>query len=156
MTSVRYAGPHDVPEILELMRAMHAESRYCRIPFAEDKVLATIAGLIAGPTALVAVAEDREGLAGVMGAIVYEFMFGHATFADELVLYVLPRARGSWAAAKLVGLYVEWAATQGVLEIRSGDSANIDPAKVGDFYTRLGFHPAGTVSSFMRFDHVRH
>lgn len=136
--ATRLATPADLPRMLELARAMHAESLYSKLPLSEEKVAGKILGLLASPDGIVAISP-----AGMMLGFVAAYWFSPARYAAELLLYVLPEARGGGEAKELLGLWQSRARELGAVDCRLGNSAGVNTEQVGKFFQRQGYTLVG-------------
>jgi GNAT superfamily N-acetyltransferase len=154
MTAARFASVDDVPRILEILAKMHAESRYAEWPIDPDKLQQLVHGLIDHEDGACLVAQDSGEIIGVMLGLVTEFFFSRERMATELLLYVVPGKRGSWAAVRLAHRFIEWAGATDAVEIQAGVSAGIANKDAERFYSSLGFASLGLSFSKV-LDHVR-
>lgn len=139
---VRTATEADVPELLEMGRAMHAESpRYRHRHYSPDKVEQFARRLVA--TGGTHVAEIDGRIVGMFAGFVVEDWFGNDRVASDFVVYVRPEHRGSSAFVRLVKAFEKWAAGQGAVEIAPGVSTEVDPDKTVALYERLGYRALG-------------
>lgn len=140
---VRPAAAADIPALVEMGRAMHAESpRFARFGFNPDKVAALAAGVIPGGGALVA---ERDGIiVGMMAGFVVAQWFSDDLIASDFVLYLQPDERRKGRAAfMLVRAFEEWAKSQGAIDIAPGTTTGIDPEGTARFYEKMGYGRTG-------------
>lgn len=135
---VRRAGLGDLPRMLEMAQAMHAESLYARLPLSADKVVDKIRGLLASPDGIVVVSPS-----GMMLGFATTYWFGPARYAAELLLYVMPEARGGGEAKELLARWQARAHELGAVDCRLGNSAGVNTEQVEKFFLRQGYSRVG-------------
>ena len=139
MIKVRHAEPGDVDEVLELARSAWSEGRYSRLSFDEAKARSHFYALSESADGCVLVAENEVGLVGFMAGLATEFFFAPQRRALEIVMFVEPEHRKSWAGIRLVNAFLAWAESRDVVEIEVGVSIGIEDEQAVKFYERLGF-----------------
>lgn len=141
---VRLADPSDIPALLVLGRAMHAESRYGIYPFDEARAVAAARRALAEPGRhAVLVAERAGAMIGYCHVAASEFLFSAEMGSTLQLLYVLPDKRGSLAAVKLLHAARRWARLAGAREILFGASSGVAIARTDRMMRRLGFTVVG-------------
>lgn len=133
---IRPATIDDLPRLLALSRAMHAESRYSVLSFSHDKVLDML--MLVMQRGLVLVAERDGQIIGGFAGVVEPHWFSDDLIATDLGLFVEPGKRGGFAAAALVGAFLEWAERRG--------------AKMTDILINTGVRVEDTAKLFNRLD----
>lgn len=137
---MRRAAPSDVPRLVELCAAMHAESRFRAFPFNPAKAERFLRAFIANAEYIVLV--DGEPVHAMFVGMVQEYWWSDARESFDLLLYVLPERRGrGYSAARLVNGYIEIATAMGASDIKIGVSTEVDNERTGRFYERMGFMP---------------
>lgn len=134
---MRRAAHDDVPAMVEMFEAMHAESRYSRFPALLSKVEGFLHSVIADRRAIVLVSGDP--LCGMFIGWVDEFWWGPALESCDLLLYVKKESRGGLHAVRLIKGYLEVAEQMGVSDIKVGASTGISPERTYRFFERMGF-----------------
>jgi L-amino acid N-acyltransferase YncA len=141
MTEIRRATPSDIPAMIDIGRAMHAESSFAPMDFDAETLAATLHRLMADDQ-FALVAEDADGkTAGVMIGLISPSWFGRDWTASDLALYLTPEHRGGATAARMVKAFVIWAREAGAKQIRPGVSTG-QPGAL-NLYAGLGFTPVG-------------
>lgn len=149
MSEVRRATAADTPALIELGRAMHAESpRYRDMPFSETRLQALAARLHSSGTLLVEeaalfIAEADGKPVGMAIVFIDEPLLSDAKFATDLVVYLKPEHRGGRLFLKLVRAFEAWAIQQGARQIVLGVSTGVHSEQTVNAYRRLGYQPAG-------------
>ncbi len=139
---IRPAQPHDLVQLLEMGRLMHAESpRFRPVPFSTEKAQQLIEQLISRGGAFVA--EVDGALVGMFGGVVFEHFFSTTKMAADVVLYVTPEYRGGSLAARLVHAFERWAIEAGADELVLGVSTGIEAERTAGLYERLGYERSG-------------
>lgn len=141
---IRNATRDDLPMLVELSRAMVAESpRYSRLTFAPHKLEHLFGALIDSPDGFVMVSDVEGQLVGIMAAMVTEHWMAQERMASDFGLFIEPDYRGGTSAARLVRSYVEWARTRGAAEITLGISTDVHADQTSRFYQTLGLRQFG-------------
>jgi hypothetical protein len=160
MTSVRRARPDDLPGLLELYRQMHGESYYAAVELDAERVGVVTMHAITQAAFFAAVAEDEQGIFGVLIGSLGELDFTAQLIAQERVLYIAARRRGTLTGARaaldLLSEFLAWGAAHEVLEVRAGISAGVDDEAALAFYRRVGFDLHHPIYRLSRGPHVRH
>lgn len=145
---IREATTADIPELLALGEAMHAESRYARMAWCTPKVCGLMDMLLATDDGLVLVAErDGVTIGGFMG-MVQEHFFSRDKVAVDLALFVEPSKRGGVVAARLLRAYVGWARARGAAMVQAGITTGVHVEQSARLYEAVGFVPAGQLFDF--------
>lgn len=141
--SVRPAVEADIPVLIELGAALHAESpRFSRYAFSPVKVAGTALFAIAGGGAFVA--ENNGKIIGVLAGFVAEQWFSTDRVVSDLTFYITPEQRKKGRAAlMLIRAFEQWAVSQGAMDIVPGASTQIDPEGTRRFYEKLGYTTSG-------------
>ncbi len=143
---VRPAKTSDIPETIELGRRMYSESRFSKYPF--DPICArefaqTILNDPKGSCFFVAEKSNGQ-LSGMFIGHVTSLFFSPALVAFDKLLYVLPEARGSSAALRLLVAFRRWAEERGAAEISVNMTVAIEIERFQRFMVHLGFQCCGT------------
>lgn len=151
--NVRQAIEADIPALVALGHAMHAESpRFAHLRFNPAKVAAMLARTIPGGGALVA---ERDGIIiGTMVGYAVALWFSDDVIASDFVLYLKPEERRKGRAAfMLVRAFEDWAVAQGAVDIAPSTSTGVDPEGTARFYEKQGYARTG-ISLFKKVRHV--
>lgn len=145
---IRAATIDDIPRMLELGRAMHAESRYAVLPWNAGKVSHLIGWLIDAPDGLALVAErDGEVIGGFLGSV-SEHYFTDARVASDYALFVEPGKRGGIAAARLLEAFTIWARAQDATLTQVGVTTGVNVEATARLFEAAGFAPVGQLFEF--------
>lgn len=143
MAKVRRAGAADLSILVEMGRALHAESpRYRGMRYDPDKVrrlARELTGNLLAELGAVFVAEEAGEVVGVAAVVAAERWFGPDRYVTDLTMYVKPEHRGGSAFVKLVKALEDWAAQQGVQDIDLGVSTDVHTDRTVRAYERLGY-----------------
>ena len=144
---LRDATLDDVPALVELGRAMHAESpNFAALRFNGEKLAATIRHVIQSPDGFARVATDAAGkLTGGMLALATPHWFSDDKVACDLALFIAHEHRGGMAAPRLLNAYARWAFDLGVSMVQFGVMTGIDPEKTEQLCSRLGWRRGGVI-----------
>lgn len=140
MIELRVAEISDTPQLVELARRMHRESRYARFDFNPAKYAAVLEAVI--PQGLTFVAEQDGEMVGAFVGRVDSHFFSDSTMALDLLVYVIPAHRGR-IGIRLIREYKRQAKALGVDEVYLGISSGILPERTERLYELEGFHRAG-------------
>lgn len=144
MSNIRRATESDVPTMLDMAQAMHAESpRFRHLDFSQEKTTAFLHELIASPQAVALVAVREGKLVGMIGGCINEHFFGYDKVAYDFGLYVIPEYRGTILAVRFVHLFEEWAEVQGAKDVIFGISTEVKAEGVSKLLMTLGFDRSG-------------
>lgn len=141
MAKVRKATFDDIPALLAMGAAMHAESpRFRAMPYSEEKVYNLAVALLTQEGAGGILVAEADGIiVGMFSFVVSEQFFGPASYAADLVVYVKPEHRGGSAFLKLVRAFENWADELGVHEKLIGVSTMLNTKQTISAYEKLGY-----------------
>lgn len=141
---IRDAVKEDLPQLIELGRAMHAEaSRLNKLVYVPGRVYLTLSPMITDPNSFLRVVEKDGEIVGGLAAYVKPHWFSTDLMAYDLALFVRPDQRGGMAAAKLVKQYMTWARSKNAVLTQFGISTGVNLASTGALLEHLGFRPSG-------------
>jgi len=89
------------------------------------------------------VAEIGPNIVGWLNGLITNYEWSPFKIAAQRVLYVVPEARGSVVARRLIRAFIKWAEDKGARRQLLGLGNGLSPDKVDRFYRRLGFEPIG-------------
>jgi len=138
---MRRAAHLDVPRLMELGAAMHAESRYARFALSPLKVEAGFRAMIDSKNAIVLV--DGDPVHSMFVGYASAFWWGDELESFDVLLYVSPERRGGMSALRLIRGYIAAAQSIGVSDIKIGTSTGIDSERTMRFFERMGFQNMG-------------
>lgn len=137
--SIRPATAADLPRLVELGAALHAESpRWGRIPLNYDKCAKALADMIAGADSAVFVAERNGVVIGGIAGVIQEHWACDARVAHEASFFVTPEYRGTFAACRLICTLVAWARCRKAAWLFVGTSTGVHSELTARLYERLG------------------
>lgn len=144
---IRAATLDDLPQLLRLGAAMHAESpRFSRLHFSAVRLEATLRALMDSPRGFVMVASADSGwLVGGMVAVAAPHWASDDLIATDLALFIAPAARGGLLPARLLSRYVQWARQLGAQIIQAGVTTGIEPETTARLYERMGLTRCGVI-----------
>lgn len=143
---IRPAKPEDVQTVIALGEQMLAESRFRGYALNRAKVIATAEQMIANSQqAVVLLAESSTGGAvGMLAGYVIDYFFCDALVAQDRVFFVVPEARGSSAAMKLLLAFRRWAEVRKVDELNVNMSVGVEMERFNRMMGKLGFVCCGS------------
>lgn len=145
---IRPATPADIPQMLALGEAMHAESRYARMAWCTPKVCGLLDMLIASDDGLVLVAERGGEIVGGFMGMVSEHYFSRDKVATDFALFIAPDRRGGIAASRLLQAYREWAQARGAVSVQLGVTTGVNTEDTARLFERCGFERVGVLFEF--------
>lgn len=142
---IREATHEDIPRMLQLGEAMHAESRYAAHRWAAEKVAVLLRVLIDSDDGLALVAEKDGVAVGGILASAFDHWCTDARQSSDFALFVLPEHRGGLIGPRLLRRYVKWALGRGVAPdlLGCGITTGVDLAASTRLYELSGFEHAG-------------
>lgn len=145
---IRNATHSDIPGMIRLGCAMHAESRYAGHAWRDAKVRDLIGTLIDSDDglALVVEGEDGELIGGFLGSAFDHWCTG-ARQSSDFALFVRPESRGGLIGLRLLRRYATWARSRGVADdlIGLGITTGVDLAASTRMFEIAGFHNVGNL-----------
>lgn len=142
---IRHATLVDIPELVELGRAMHAEAvALNHAPYVAEKVAQAME--LAMQTGLVLVHVNEAGaIDGGFAGVVRERWYSTNLMLVDLAFYVQGDRRGGLAAFRLLDAVLTWAQERGIdpRDVLLGSTTGIQPQRTGNFLRRMGFHEVG-------------
>jgi len=140
---MRAAKLSDVPRLLELSVALHAESRFSRFPVNLEKAECFfIEALTAEPGHSIFLV-DGDPIHALFLAAVKAFWWGDALEAADITMYVSPEKRGGPSAARFIREYKRITKSLGVIDTKLAIGTEIHTERTGRFYETLGFKQYG-------------
>lgn len=140
---IRKATHEDLPRLLELARAMHAESNYSPEPF-DDGMCGTFLEMVVSEDQYVALVAEKKGeVIGAMLGILVPFFFSVRLRASDIAFYVLPAHRGSMAAPMLMLAYEDRMRQKGAVKFYQGVTTNVDTQRSHEFFLKMGYTHIG-------------
>lgn len=131
---IRRATPDDVPELIRLGAAMHAESPFWgRFAFSEERLAETLYALLGTPRGFVWIAEVGEEIVGALLGMVEQHWMSSDLMATELAFYVRSDVRGGLHGPRLLAAFVAWTDAVGARATFAGLSSGID-SRAGRLY----------------------
>jgi len=123
---------------------MHLESRFCKIPFSEQRVVQ----LLARPNVFGAISFCGNETSVFFVGVVQDMWFSEAKFGFDLALYIKPQFRGRRTrdALRLIREFERFCAEQGCAEVNLGSTAEISTESARRLYTGLGYQECGFIS----------
>lgn len=144
---IRQATVADIPAIVEMSRLFYATTEYSKWADFDQGTVERLAQNLAENHVLL-VADEGEGLKGMVGLFVAPFMFNNAeTAAYEVVWWVNPDAQGGGVGKALLAAIEPACKAKGCSAIQMVHLAT-SPPQAAAIYERMGY--AHTESSFTR------
>lgn len=130
----------DIPDIVELGRLAHAESKYNHLPYSPNEVQKTFAQHIAEGLAIKLVKDGK--IAGFFLANKSGFIFTDVPIALETCYYILPEHRGKGSFLAIMQEFERWAENRPQVTIVHFQHDN---TKTYLALEKLGFLEAGRI-----------
>jgi L-amino acid N-acyltransferase YncA len=143
---IRNATHEDVPKLVELAKAMHADSKFNHFNFYPTKLDALMHALVDSEDGFALVAEKAGVVIGGFIGYITTHFFGTDRTACDYGTFVRKTERGG-AGSLLIAEYVKQAKQRGVAEIVIANSTGMDLNKVAKAFERAGFSHDGHVYS---------
>jgi GNAT superfamily N-acetyltransferase len=139
---IRPATVADIPWLIEAgERAQKESPNYAELPASSADQYKQLVRILLQPDA-VCVRVVGDGTGFICGALEPAVWF-EAVYAVQNLLWVEPLHRGSGRAWRLIAAFEQWARDKGARRIYNGISSGINEEKVGRFYQKMGYAPAG-------------
>ena len=142
--TVRLAQNQDDIEAMKAMgQTLHDESIYKTLPL-DDGRMQEIGdkGLKEGNPGLL-IAEKNGEAVGMAIVVLGEYYFAPVRSATVQLFYVIPEARGTWAAIKLLRALRQWAKRNEAQDLHINVTTAIDTARTDRFLRTMGFKQTG-------------
>lgn len=139
---IRVATISDMPRLLELGRAMLAESTATPFRYDMGKTADSLARIINGGGVIFVSERDGVIVGGFAGGI-SEQWYSMDKVAFDYALFIEPGLRSGLTAIKLVKAFETWATEMGALEIRMGITTGVNVESTSRLYEYLGFQNIG-------------
>jgi GNAT superfamily N-acetyltransferase len=133
----------DIAAMIDLGRALHAESRYAAYPYDEARLRQAGQMALAKGNPGAVMAELNGALIGMAVVVAGEHFFSAAKTATAQLLYVAPAHRGGRAAILLLRALRRWAHEAGALDLHVNNTTAIDAARTDRFLRKMGFRQTG-------------
>jgi GNAT superfamily N-acetyltransferase len=135
---------NDIPALVAMGRIAHTESSYKSMEYSENRCTDLGYLTLDNPDALLClVAEKDNEIIGFCMAAIEAAYFSDEKTASDLMFYVLPEHRGSWAFLMLVRAYVQWTKDKGAKLIFLGNTFGDET--IDALYLKLGFQRMGGI-----------
>ena len=141
--SVRFATPADLPELVDMARQAHLESRYAWMSFNARNCWRFLVERLTLSSACVMVAQRDGVLIGGLVADTQTHWFSGTHCASLRVLYVLPAHRGGLDAVKMLHGLRQWANNRQCAELRIEETFMAPDAKLERLMRKLGYQATG-------------
>ena len=143
----RHATQDDLPALVALGRAMHAEApRMHYTHFDENKVRSVLLHAMGHGVVLVSEAPDRSLEGGFVGLLTERWYSRDRIFTD-LALFVRQDRRGGITAYRLIREALDWCQAKNLrpMDVQIGVSTGVHPEQTGKLYEALGFRQVGGI-----------
>jgi hypothetical protein len=136
----------DLPQFLQLGRALHQESWYSHLSFDENRVAGFFyEHVIDRDKTFCRVASFQERLVGAVAGLRVTNWFSRDAGVFDSFLYVIPSHRGSITAYRLWCQMRDWARQIGAKEMTHGVGTAIAIDRADKFFCRLGMTKVGSI-----------
>jgi GNAT superfamily N-acetyltransferase len=138
-------GHATAQQIVDLGREMTMESRFARLGYVDELALAHAQCMLTAPHfigfGLFSDAFDLVGfISGVCGATL---PWTPAVVSHQHLLYITPKHRGPWAAAKLIQAFLDEARARGSVDDTFSNGTGYEPERVGRLFEICGLSHVG-------------
>jgi hypothetical protein len=147
MTQLRFAEVADIPQLVELGREIHAQSRYVSLPYGAKHTWGYLERVIPSKQHCLIVAERDGELRGVLLASAKPYLFCAEVSAQIEVFYLQPTLRGTPVAVRMLAALRRWSENRDVAEIWMLDQWAANAERNKPLFERLGMAGAGRLRS---------
>ena len=133
----------DALQILEVGRALHAESKYKDQPYDAERCWAVLDATVRFPERYF-IAYDEEFRGFILMHMAPHFFNGYKE-ASDLSLFVAPEHRNGLLAPKLIKAAEQWAQEYGAHEMTIYHNTGINTEKAEGFFNKSGYKTAGYI-----------
>jgi GNAT superfamily N-acetyltransferase len=145
--TVRFAIAADLPDLVELVRQAHLESRFAWMTFNARQTWRFLEGRLPRKDCCFLVANiDGECVGGLL-ADTQTHWFSGTKFVSLRALYIAPSHRGGVHAAKMLHGLRQWAGLGHAAELRIDETFLAPDPKLGRLLGKMGYQSTGTVWS---------
>ena len=147
--NIRFATIGDIPHCIELGRYFHEKTRFSKYEYQEELVNKNLLGLIEigqnkQKTHCFLLAENTNNvLVGALIACIDKHIFSNQPVANVISFGVLPQARMTGAAIRLLQAFHVWSQKRGVFELNVGINSGVHIQKSDHLMKKLGFISTG-------------
>lgn len=147
MATIRHATKADLPALIEMGQALHAESpRYAHMAFKPEKLrklFQHLQGTLLAQPGCCLVAEEAGYVVGMTVGIIAERWFSDDLYLTDLTMYVRPDHRSGATFLRLVRALERWGRDEGLADIVLGVSTEIHAKETARAYEAMGYRLAG-------------
>ena len=142
---IRSATEQDSGRVIDLAKAMHAESRFSVYELQESKLEELFYQILSEPRwrCLFLAESSSSVVVGMLGGYVLPLFFAAPFIAQDQIYFVESKFRGSSAAVKLLLAFERWAKNRQVVEININMSVGIDIERFDRFMAHAGYRSCG-------------
>lgn len=144
---IRQATERDIPQLVEMAEAMHAESCFAHMPFSAKVTRETMRALVRARTGVIYLAAIGDEIIGVVAGEISRAMFSQEAVAMDKTVYMKPEYRGGQTdiIGKLLKCFCKWAAELGAVRITVCNSAGAPDDLFVAKLNYYGFKSSGSV-----------
>ena len=145
----RVSSQDELALVVDVVRELHAESRYQHLPFSEKKFANVFTRAISNPDKKLAIYVQYNGTTvGFLTAGIGDyFLSEHGRMATVYGVYVSAKIRNSLLGGKigikLIRMMMDWAKSQNAQEVHIHATSGIEAKKTDKLLSRLGFKTYG-------------
>lgn len=142
---IRLPTKAEIPVLVEIGKALHEESVYSNLPFDEDLVYFFIEDAMTNDKMYIKIAVvNGDIIGGFMGGLNL-YCFCDEVYAQDYIVFILPKNRGGFAITKLLKDFEEWAVQHKAKQICLATSSGVKLKRTHDLYSHLGYTVHGAV-----------
>jgi hypothetical protein len=136
----------ELDDAIKLGKAMHAESRFARLPFDVEKTRQYAAQIADNPAYIrLGAFLDGAAIGLAIGSVGQYHPFSSALIGSSYVLYVDPAHRRLRIVGGLIRGFIDAAKAMGASDIVIGTSTGYEAERVGNLFERFGGRHVGGV-----------
>ena len=141
---VRDFRPAVQDAVVTLGRMAHSESGHRHLSLDLDYLLENSERFTRMASKAFWLAWEGDRPVGVFAGIVHDYYFSRDLIAEDSLWYVVPDKRGTRVGLQLLELFEEWADGQDVVDVRVGQTSNLDPRVFNGVLGRTGYDNVGS------------
>ncbi|MDQ5984598.1 MAG: hypothetical protein CSYNP_00293 [Syntrophus sp. SKADARSKE-3] len=146
MSEIRFASVHDIPEMVNLAKSVHAGNRLAKLPFDGNKLAEQLISILDPPNSRYCFFVGEVPDAGISGGLlgyVTGCLFSEALVTTNYVYFVNPEYRGSSLAIRLITAFRKWAQNRGTTLFCISQNAAIETQRFDKFMKKIGLKCTG-------------
>lgn len=135
----------DLGKLEEMAGEFYSSSNYL-FGFRMARFVEFWTAVLGNGAGIIFAARERDQIAGVIGGIAHQEIYGDDATAQEFFMFIRKEYRGGWAFVGLYRAFDKWAVLEkGCKTVQMGYLHDSMPARMREFYEARGYHAAETI-----------